>query len=80
MAEHEIYSYEAFKRRTRDELRTTDRATMEYLKKDNITEYFLKFRRQKMNRVNLDDNRILETQEINQDGLPAPAGLTLLGE
>ena len=53
---------------------------MEYLKKDNITEYFLKFRRQKMNRVNLDDNRILETQEINQDGLPAPAGLTLLGE
>ena len=31
MTEYEIYSYEAFKRRIHDELRTVDRATMAYL-------------------------------------------------
>ncbi len=80
MTEYEIYSYEAFKRRIHDELRTVERATMEYLKKDNITEYLLKLRRQKMNLANLDDQRILETQGISQYGLPTLAGLMLLGE
>ncbi len=80
MTEYEIYSYEAFKRRLHDELRTIDRATMEHLKKDNIIEYLIKLRRQKMNLVNLEDNRILETQGISQDGLPTLAGLMLLGE
>ena len=80
MTEYEIYSYEAFKRRIHDELRTVDRATMSYLKKDNITEYLLKISRQKMNLANLDDQRILETQGISQDGLPTLAGLMLFGE
>ena len=53
---------------------------MSYLKKDNITEYLLKISRQKMNLANLDDQRILETQGISQDGLPTLAGLMLLGE
>jgi len=80
MTEYEIYSYEAFKKRIHDELRTVDRATMEHLKKDNIIEYLLKLRRQKMNLVNMDDSRILETQGISQDGLPTLAGIMLLGE
>ncbi|NDL67890.1 ATP-binding protein [Anaerotalea alkaliphila] len=80
MTEYEIYSYEAFKRRIHDELRTVDRATMSYLKKDNMTEYLLKLRRQKNNLANLEDQRILETQGISQDGLPTLAGLMLLGE
>ena len=80
MKEYEIYSYEAFKRRIHDELRTVDRATMSYLKKDNITEYLIKLRRQKMNLVNLEEQRILETQGISQEGLPTLAGLMLLAE
>ncbi|HCS11664.1 MAG: ATP-binding protein [Tissierellia bacterium] len=80
MTEYEIYSYEAFKKRIHDELRTVDRATMEYLKKDNITEYLIKLRRQKINLTNLDDERIMETQGISQEGFPTLAGLMLLGE
>lgn len=80
MTEYEIYSYEAFKRRIHDELRTVDRATLENLSKDNVTEYLIKLRRQKQNLVNLEDERILETQGIAQDGLPTLAGLMLLGE
>ncbi|MDW7676601.1 MAG: ATP-binding protein [Bacillota bacterium] len=80
MTEYEIYSYEAFKRRIHDELRTVDRATMAYLNKDSMTEYLIKLRRQKVNLVNLDDIRILETQGISQEGFPTLAGLMLLGE
>ena len=80
MTEYEIYSYEAFKRRIHDELRAVDRATMEHLNKDNVTEYLIKLRRQKQNLINLDDKRILETQGISQDGFPTLAGIMLLGE
>lgn len=80
MTEYEIYSYEAFKRRIYDELRTVDRSTMEHLKKDNITEYLIKLRSQKSNLMNLEDERILESQGISQDGFPTVAGLMLLGE
>jgi ATP-dependent DNA helicase RecG len=80
MTEYEIYSYEAFKRRINDELRTVERATMAHLQKDNVAFYLIKLRRQKANLVNLEDERILETQGITQNGLPTLAGLMLLGE
>ena len=80
MTEYEIYSYEAFKRRINDELRTVERATMAHLQKDNVAFYLIKLRRQKANLVNLEDERILETQGITQNGLPTLAGLILLGE
>jgi ATP-dependent DNA helicase RecG len=80
MTEYEIYSYEAFKRRIHDELRTVDRAAMSYLKKDNMTEYLIKLRRLKTNLANLEDQRILETQGISQGSLPTLAGLMLLAE
>ncbi|SFN79902.1 ATP-binding protein [Proteiniclasticum ruminis] len=80
MTEYEIYSYEAFKRKIHDEIRTVERATLSNLKRDNITEYLLNLRRQKNNLSNLDDQRVLETQGIIQNELPTLAGLILFGE
>ena len=80
MMEYEIYSYEAFKKRIHDELRTVDRAAIRNLSKDNVTDYLIKLRRQKQNLVNLEGDRVLETQGICQDGLPTLAGLMLLSE
>jgi len=80
MTEYEIYSYEAFKRRIHDELRTVERATIENLSKDNVNEYLIKLRRLKQNLLNLVDERILETQGIYQDDLPTLAGLMLFSE
>lgn len=80
MTEYEIYSYEAFKRRVHDELRTVDRATIKNLSKDNVMKYLIELRRQKQNLVNLDDYRTMETQGMCQDGLPTLAGLMLLSE
>ena len=53
---------------------------MKNLSKDNLTEYLIKLRRQKQNLLNLDNERILETQGISQDGLPTLTGLMLLSE
>lgn len=78
MTEYEIYSYEAFKRRIHDELRTVERATTASLSKDLLAEYLIKLRRNKQNLVNLEDKRILETQGICQEGSPTLAGLMLL--
>jgi len=80
MTEYEIYSYEAYKKRIHDELRTVDRANMTSLNKDNITEYLIKLRREKVNLVNLDDTRILETQGICKESNPTITGLILFGE
>lgn len=80
MTEYEIYSYEAYKRRIHDELRTVDKATLKYLSKDRIAEYLIKIRRQKVNLVNLSDERLLETQGIVKNGLLTITGLMLFGE
>lgn len=80
MTEYEIYSYEAFKRRIHDELRTVDRAMMTSLRKDNITEYLIRLRREKVNLMNLEDVRIMETQGLCLDGKPTLAGIMLMGE
>ena len=80
MTEYEIYSYEAFKRRVHDELRTIDRTKIGNLSKDNVMEYMIKLRRQKQNLVNLEEERILETQGMCQNDIPTIAGLMLLGQ
>lgn len=80
MTEYEIYSYEAFKRRVHDELRIVERAKLDNLLKDNVIEYLIKLRREKPNLINIDDERLLETQGIIQNGYPTLAGLMLLGE
>ena len=80
MTEYEIYSYEAYKRRIHDELRTVERVTEDNLNKDKVMEYLIKLRRQKPNLIKFKDDRILETQGILQNGLPTLAGLMLFGE
>ncbi|MFA7125227.1 MAG: ATP-binding protein [Sphaerochaetaceae bacterium] len=80
MTEYEIYSFEAYRRRIYDDLRTVERAMMAHLKKDNVAEYLIKLRRQKVNLINLEDQRLLETQGMCKDGFPTLAGLLLLGE
>ncbi|MHC1724365.1 MAG: helix-turn-helix domain-containing protein [Aminipila sp.] len=64
MTEYEINSFESFKRRINDELRTIDRAEMDNLSQSNLTEYLIKLRRQKTNLVNMDDSRTLEKHRV----------------
>ena len=80
MTEYEVYSYEAYKKRIHDELRTTERAKVQHLSKDLVHEYLIQLRRQKPNLMHVEDERVLETQGICINGVPTLAGLLLLGE
>jgi len=80
MTEYEIYSYEAYRRRIHDELRTINRLKLDHFSKERVMEYLISLRQQKPNLANLDDNRVLETQGLVQNGQPTLAGILLLGE
>ncbi|MDD3193967.1 MAG: ATP-binding protein, partial [Oscillospiraceae bacterium] len=79
MTEYEVYSFEVFKRKIQDELRTDNRATMEDLNTNALSLYFAKVREMKKQLSALEDERILALQGITQDGKPTIAGEMLFG-
>jgi ATP-dependent DNA helicase RecG len=79
MSEFDIYSYEAFKRKIQDELRTVDRADMTALDQDKLTEYFLTLKREKPNLQNLSREQLLKFQGIAEKDVPTVAGVMLFG-
>lgn len=80
MTEYEIYSYEVFKRKIQDELRTVDRADMDSFDRDALTEYYLKLKRMKPNLAKQSDEKILQLQGLTDKGKPTVAGIMMLGE
>ena len=80
MTEYEIYSYEAYKRKIRDELRVADRAGQEDFSETLLREYFADVRRGKPLLANLDEAKILQLQGMTENGKPTLAGLLLLCE
>ncbi len=80
MTEYEIYSYEAFKKRIDDELRTIKRADIDCLEKNKIADYIYKLKTHKPNLAKLALSRILETQGIIQNDLPTLCGILIFGE
>ena len=79
MTEYEVYCFEAFKRKIRDELRTVDRATTDEFNPQTLDEYFIATRNAKPNLANLPLDRILSLQGMVEDGKPTVAGLMVLG-
>lgn len=79
MTEYEVYCYEAYKKKTRDELRIVERSTTEDFSTETLDEYFLKTRRVKANLAKLPTDKILSLQGMTYDGKPTVAGLMVLG-
>ena len=76
MSEYEIYTYEAYRRRIRDDIRTVDAADMGQLREDMLGEYL---RRVKADRANLGANasdfEILELMGIRKGERPTISGV-----
>jgi ATP-dependent DNA helicase RecG len=79
MTEYEIYSYEVFKRKIQDELRTDARAAREDLNDNTLSLYFAQIRETKRNLAALEEERILVLQGLVQDKKPTVAGEMLFG-
>jgi len=79
MTEYEVYSFEVFKRKIQDELRTDKRAKLEDFNRNALTLYFAKIRETKAQLATLEDERILSLQGIVHEGQPTVAGEMLFG-
>lgn len=75
MNEYEIYSYEAFRRRIRDDIRTVEKAKVDMFDQEKIETYLKLIKEEKINLTgNVSDNEIMELMGITENGVPTVAG------
>ncbi len=74
MSEYEVYSYEAFRRRIRDELRTVSECREEFLNKDRLKQYLNAAKYERRNLSALSDVEIMELMGITVKGEVTLAG------
>ena len=76
MSEYEIYSYDAFRKRIRDDIRVVENAKLSLLNKDRLSEYLKSVKEQRSNLAdNVSDEEILELMGVTADNVPTLAGL-----
>ena len=76
MSEYEIYSYEAFRRRTRDELRTLDHVRLNLFDQERLAKYLDEVKVERKNlSENVADEDILELMGVTCEGKPTLAGI-----
>lgn len=76
MSEYEIYSYEAFRKRIRDDIRTVDNAKIQLFDKTRMEHYLQAVKSERKNLAdNVSESEILELMGVTSDGVPTLAGL-----
>lgn len=67
MTEYEVYSYEAFRKKYQDDVRTVQRATMKALDKEALDLYIERLKKGKRNLANLDEEEIYELMSMKRE-------------
>ena len=76
MSKYEIYSYEAFRKRIRDDIRTVDNAKIQLFDEKRMNAYLLSVKKERRNLAdNVSENEILELMGVTSDSIPTLAGL-----
>ena len=76
MSEYEIYSYEAFRKRIRDDIRIVEVAKTQLFDEKRMAEYLSRVKSERRNLAdNVSDDEILELMGVTSDGTPTLAGL-----
>ena len=76
MNEYEVYSYDAFRKRTKDDIRVVQGARMKLLHKERLAKYLAAVKQERKNLSNnVSDDEILELMGITVDGEPTVAGI-----
>lgn len=76
MSEYEIYSYEAFRNRTRDDIRVVEGASLKLINKERMKQYLEAVRNERKNLYdNVSESEILEFMGIAKDNALTLAGL-----
>ena len=81
MSEYEIYSYEAFRRRIRDDIRVVPEAKISGFDGNLLSHYLTAVKSERRNLAgNISDNEILELMGILNAGVPTLAGLVVFSK
>jgi ATP-dependent DNA helicase RecG len=76
MSEYEIYSYDAFRKRIRDDLRKVEGAKLSFFDEGQLNRYLAAVKRDRKNIADsVSDADILELMGVTSDGVPTLAGL-----
>ena len=76
MSEYEIYSYEAFRKRTRDDIRTVKNGKLTMIDEKRMNDYLSAVKSERKNLAeNVSEEEILELMGITNDGVPTLAGI-----
>ncbi len=76
MSEYEIYSYEAFRKRIRDDIRTVSNAKLSLFDSERLDKYISAVKSERANLANnVTDEEIMELMGITVDGAPTLAGV-----
>jgi ATP-dependent DNA helicase RecG len=81
MSEYEIYSYDAFRRRTHDDLRPVENAKMAFFDEDLLAKYLAAVKRERRNiGENVPNSEILELMGVTSGDIPTLAGLLVFSK
>lgn len=79
MTEYEVYSYEAFRKRYRDDIRPARGVTQEMLDRDALEIYQARMRSERPNLARMTEKQQYELNGMTQGGCVTMAGLLLFG-
>lgn len=75
MSEYEVYSYDAFRKRIRDDIRIVEGARANLFDKDRLSAYLTAVKQERKNlATNVPDDEILELMGVWSEGIPTLAG------
>lgn len=75
MSDYEIYSYDAYRRQVRDDIRIAELADVSQFDGERISNYIAAIKKNKPNTAKLSDDKVLEFMGIVRDGKPTLAGV-----
>jgi len=78
MSDYEIYSYDAYRRRIRDDIRTVELAYVAHFNTELLDAYIAAIKKNKPNTEKLSSEEILQLMGIVRDGVPTLAGVLCL--
>lgn len=81
MSEYEIYSYEAFRKRIRDDLRPVDNAKLSLFDQNLLDQYLISAKRERKNlSEGVTDQEIMELMGITAKGIPTLTGVLVFSK
>lgn len=75
MSDYEIYSYDAYRRRVRDDIRMAELADVSQFDEERISSYIAAVKKNKPNTAKLTDDKVLELMGVVRDGKPTLSGV-----